>query len=333
MIFRFYDRTVAEGKNFLIFAVILAVVIRLVYYLHADIAIPVVHEGGYLWDPLATFFSNRLYSLLGSSVMIALLSGTLYYINAKHAFIRRRTMLPSAIVVLLFSCSPTFVAMSPYYIAAFCMVLIVNTLFEAQTVAAKQWAAYKITFYLALGSLFAPILLIYLPILWICLIRVRSFNFKALLASLFAVFILYLPTFSYFFFVDDLDQFIKPFIDFANIDWTVSPIFSYSLLQLILLGAYVILFFMVVVDNSINSYKDKIRVRTFLAVLSIIILFSLLCTVFLNFECQSTLYIALVLGALQLAHFFSLAEKRITAIIFLIYFIFLVVVSILSIVN
>lgn len=330
MIFKFYERTIAEGKNFLIFAILFAVVFRLIYYFNSGVVIPVVDHGGYLWQPIASFFADPIYSLLGSSFILVMIGAFIHFVNTKHAYIRRRTLLPPAITALLFSCTPALVAMSPYYIAALCMVLVVSVLFEAYNTGFKQGAAFKATFYLTLGSLFAPILLIYLPILWICLMRVRSFNFKSFLASIFAVVILYVPAFSYFFLVGEVDVFLKPFVEFGTIDWSLMPVLEYDAMHYVLLGSFVLLFLMVFMDNSINSFKDKIRVRTFSAVLTIIVLFSLLCTLLINFESQTTLYIALALGAFQLAHFFSLAQKKITAIVFLICLIFLIVISILS---
>lgn len=329
MIFKFYDRTVAEGRSFLIFAILFAVVIRFVDYFHSDIVIMTVAGEGYFWKPLAPFFSNPLYSLLGSSVMVALIAGSVHYVNIKHAFIRRRTLLPPAVAILLFSCIPSELAMSPYYIAALCMVLIVNALFEAHSFGYRQGSAYKVTFYLTLGSLFAPILLLYLPILWICLMRVRSFSFKSFLASIFSLLVLYIPVFSYFFLTENIEGFLKPFIKLSNIDWSILPVLQYSILQYVILGVLALLFLMILIDNSVNSFKDKIRVRVFSAVLTIIVLFSFLCTLLLNIDTETTLFTGLAVGALQIAHFFSLAQKKVTAVIFLVCFLTLIAVSLL----
>lgn len=315
---KFYDRNVAEGKGFLFFAVFFAVLIRLVYYFHFDTSI-VVDEGGYLWAPLASILSNSLYSLLASAVMVVLIAIVINQVNTEHVFIRRRTLLPSAIVILLFSCMPSELAMSPYYIAALSMMLIIGALFEASANHFSQGSACKITFHLALGSLFAPLLILYLPVIWICMIRVRSLSVKAFLASVFTAALVYLPTYCYFLFTDNLTEFYRPFDNIFYADLDLLPILKYGVSDFVLLGLLLGLYLIIMIDNSINGFKDKIRVRTFSTVLTIIIFFSFLFTILLNVDSETATFIGLAAGALQVAHFFSLAEKKVVKILFVFY--------------
>lgn len=323
---KFYDRNVAEGKGFLFFSIFFAVFIRLIYYFHADSSI-VVDEGGYLWMPFISIFSNSLYSLLASAIMLVLIAVVVNQVNTEHAFIRRRTLLPSAIVILLFSCMPSELAMSPYYIAALSMMLIIGALFEANANNFSQSSACKITFHLALGSLFAPLLILYLPIIWICMMRVRCLSIKAFFASVFTAVLVYVPTFSFFLFTNNLAEFYRPFDSILNADLQSLPILDYSVSQFVVLGMLIGLYLIIMIDNSINSFKDKIRVRTFSAVLTIIVFFSLLLTILFRVDSETTLFIGLAAGSLQIAHFFSLAEKKIVKLLFVAYLLILLVFS------
>lgn len=324
MFLKLYDRIVAEGKTFLVFAILFAIVIRLIYYISSPNTVTLLSGSGYLWFPLEPIFSITVYSLLASSVMVALIAGAVNHVNTKHAYIRRRTLLPPAVAILLFSCMPSAFIMSSGYIAALIMVMITNMIFKAYNWSGKQISAYEVVFYLALGSFFAPILLIYLPVIWICLICVRNFNFKSFLASLFSIFILYVPAFSYFYFTQNIQGFLKPYTDLFAVDWSSLPVLDYSPYQFICLGTLVFLFLLIWTDNSVNSFKDKIRIRNLSSALTSLTLFSFLCALFLNIEPQTTFYIGLAVGSLQIAHFFSLTQKKITAILFLLYFLFLV---------
>ncbi len=321
---KFYDRHIAEGKSFLIFSTFFAVLVRLIYFFHLDASTIPVDEGGVLWTPLAILFSNPLYSLIASALMLIAIASVVNYVNAQHVFIRKRTLLPSAIVILLFSCMPSELTMSPYYIGALSMVVIIGALFESHSANYKQLSACKITFHLMLGSLFAPILLLYLPVVWVCMARVRSLSLKGFLASIFTVVIVYVPVFSYFLFTNNLDEFYRPFLVLANVDWTTLPVLDYSPVQFTLLGVVLLLYVLILLDNSVNSFKDKIRVRVFSAAVTIIVFFSFVFTLLLNIDSATTLFIGLAAGALQVGHFFSLAEKKITRFLFFGYLFFLI---------
>lgn len=63
-------------------------------------------EGGYLWHLLDFFSGNPLYSLAGSSIIVSAMAVLTAHINTDFVLIRRRILLPPAIIILLFSCHP-----------------------------------------------------------------------------------------------------------------------------------------------------------------------------------------------------------------------------------
>ena len=310
-----YKKNVADGNGMLVFSIVFAIIIRLVYFLYFDFE----HSSpanGYLWRPLSTIFTNHLVSLICSSLFIAGMATLATHINTTHVFIRRKTVLLPAVVILLFSCHPRFMLMSAECISAMLFLVIIYMLFGAYNSTSKQIYAFKVSFILALGSLFTPALLIYLPVLWIVLGMMRCFNFKSLLASFLGVSILYFPAFSYYFLTDSLDTFLIPFVSV-----NVQKLADFSFYQLnagnwIILGFSLILLAVIVSDNYINRNKDKIKTRAYLRLLTFTVVFCILAYLFLSIDFIVYLFIALVAGAFLLSHFFALAEKRGSVILF-----------------
>lgn len=330
MFSNFYNQNIAKGKGFLIFAVIVAVILRGYHFLKAEMILPQSEESGYLFKPLMFLLQEPLYNLIATSIFVGLIAFLLNLINSQHVLIRKKTLLPVGIVILLFSLFPQQLVMTPSYIGLTALLLSVNYLFSAHNQDHSQNSVFKTSFCLILGSLFDPFALIYLPILWICLIRIRSFSFRVFWASLFSLVLIYVPAFTYFFLIErNIDSFTAPFVHIFSTDSTLIPILGYNLLNYILLGLTLVLLIVILLDNSINGFKNKIRIRILLAVLSIIAIASVICIPLLNSQSNLPLYVAIATGSLLLAHFFSLSVNRLTPYIFYILLIFIIVISFL----
>lgn len=283
---------------------------------------------GYLWNPIAPFFETPLYSLIGSSVCVLIIAILINYINEKYVLIRKKTLLPSAIVILALSITPEQMVMSPAYIGVLTMLFVIASLFDAYNSGDAQRVIFLSSFYLGLGSLFEPFLLIYIPVLWICLLRLKSFGIKTLFASVFGLVVVLFPAFSFFFLIKgDANQFVEPLMLFKDFDLMQAPILNYSLFSYLILGVIVVLTFIVLLDNSINSFKNKVKVRIFLAVLSILSIFSMLSVLILNVDTELFLYIALAIGSVLLGHFFALTSHKLIPYTFYILLFFILVVS------
>ena len=323
-----YKKNVAEGNGMLIFSIVFAVVVRILYFLYSDFTYS-DSVNGYLWRPISSLFSNHLVSLICSSLLVAAMAVLATHINTTHVFIRRKTVLLPAVIILLFSCHSIFMLMSAEHVSALLLILIIFLLFGAYNNMGKQIYAFKVSFLLALGSLFTPALLIFLPILWIALGMMRCFNFKSLLASLLGVFILYFPAFSYYFLTDSLDIFLMPFTSVNVQQLADFPFYQLNVGSWVALGFSIVLLVIVASDNYINRHKDKIKTRAYLRLLSFLVTFSILAYLFLNINFAVYLFIALVSAAFLLSHFFSLAEKRGTVILFYISMLFYILVCFL----
>ena len=330
MFSKFYNTHIAQGKSFLIFAAIAAAFLRGYHFLHTEMVIPPAEISGWLWQPLAFLFQDPLYNLIGSTVFTLIIALQVNLLNTKHALIRKKTMLPVGIVLLLFSFLPLQLVMSSAYIGVVVLLIGINNVFSAHEQATNQMIVFKASLYLAFGSLFDPILLIYFPILWICFIRIRSFGFRAFLASLLSIILLYAPVFSYYLLIDgNIDEFTNPLSQAVISGQTFIPLFGYDTIRYVTLGMVALMIIGILLDNSLNGFKNKIRIRVFLAVLSIISIFSVLCVVLLHTDSVLPLYVAFATGSLLIGHFFSLTSSKPLSFVFYILLIFLFAISFL----
>lgn len=323
---RFFNNNIVEGKGFFFFAIAVAVIMKAVYFANSSISFTEDSSIGFFWMPIQPLLQIPVVNLAFSTICIALIVFLINNINTTHVLIRRKTTLPCSIAILLFSCMPSQMAMSPSYIGAIVTLLIINILFKSYAVEEKSSNAFNANFLLVLGSLFSPVLLIYFPILWSCLITMRCFSIRVIFSFLLSVAILYFPIFSYFFILkNDVTDFYQPFLFITDLDWTHLPIFDYNLQDYIVLALVLILTIVILIDNSINSFKDKIRTRAYISALSQIFLFSLLCILLLNVSLYShlILYIALTVGSLSIAHFFALSQNKLILFVFVFFFLVL----------
>lgn len=322
---RFYKKNVADGNGFLIFSIFLAVAVRAVYLFGFDSTEP-VQSFGYLWEPISFLFNDIYVSLLASCLMTGGLAILVAHINTKHLLIRHKSLLPPAIIILLFSCHPSFISMSGEYVSALLTLIVVDVLFSAYHSEEKQYVATKSSFILALSCLFTPVSLIYFPVLWIALGIIRCFDFKAFLASLLGIFIVYFPTFSFYLLTDNLDIFLKPFMSINLQDLNNFSFLNYSVFQWVVLGFSIMLMITVIADNYLSRHKDKIRVRAYINLLLLVAIVSLIAAVFLSINFFTHLYICLTVTSLLLAHFFALAERKMTVILFYFTLVFYIIV-------
>ncbi|MFT4222777.1 hypothetical protein [Dysgonomonas sp.] len=324
---RFYKSNIAEGRGILIFSILVAIIVRLIFYFSTE-NIPLPVSDGYLWQLLTPLFEDPLISLTGSCILVAGMALLVGHINTAHVLIRRRTMLPPAIITLLFSCHPAFMQMSPNYVAVLCMLFVINILFTAYNASEKAVGAFRVAFVLSLGSLFAPVMLVYIPLSWVTLAIMRCLNFKSFFAAILGALIIYFPAFSFYIFSDQLDLFLKPFL--SVLDLYTLPLLQFDLISWGGLAFFLILLSLTLGNNYINSYKDKVKIRAYLSSLSFITITAILLFLFLNINPEVNLYIAIGVGSLLLSHFFALVERKGGAILFYIFILLLLLICSLS---
>jgi len=314
-----YTKNIAESRDVAILSTLIVILLRAVaFFTSTDVP---DYDGGPLWVLIEPFFANRYISFFGSLIATFGIAFYITYLNGKYALIRGRTYLPFAFTLFLLSFSEIMAFMAPEYIGVILILYSIDQLFDAyqQPLASRQ--AFKISFSIALASLFVPGVLIYIPVFWIGFSYMRSNGFKIFLASLMGIVMVLWIAMSVSFLLDKTDAV------YASILVVWDSLKDVSILQLdiddiLILVLGTITFVIIVFDNYINGYKDKIRIRSNYSFLNLIAFSSILIYLFLTLHMQICLITALAVSGLVLAHFFALADKK-----WKVYFFIIIVLS------
>jgi len=309
-VIKYYKKYVVENSSLITISAIIAFLLRLsVYYIYTDPSVYSI-DAGYLWNENVIDFLSRnraVSALLSifSTFVVVFYSG---HINAKHKLIRSRSYLIYVFSLLLSSCHPVFLYMTPQYISLILIMLCTDMLLDTYQRPEATGKAYSIGFVIAIGSLFSFYSFLYLPIFWIGMKMMRSFNFKTFMTSLLGVLTIYWLVFFYLLFNNDigsiqnpinsLSPFLSNYIENISVNKVIA-LLSYIFLLIIMLGSYI---------NK--SFHDKIQTRANLSFFFMIAIFSFLAVVFINYDPILNLYILIFSSSVLMAHFFSLILEK-----------------------
>lgn len=324
----FYQKNIVQGKTFLVFAIFVALSLRFAAYFSPDLAAPdFSYSGGYLWNKISFIFADRSFSIIGGFLSVVGIAFLLSFINGKFIIIRKKTLLPSALSLILLSIHPSFMFMGPHYIGVIFVLLTVSYLFQSYQTDSPQKVSVNTSFFIAFGSLFYFNLFFYVIIFWIGLGMIRSFGLKAFWAFIVGLLFIYIPVFAFCSVIGDVESFLLPFTRLGSVDFSNVPCFGFDIGVWVTLGFGLLLLLIFLISNYINSFKDKIKIRTFISFLSGICMCALLFYLFLNVDAFGNLYIYIGVGSLLFAHYFALSENRGAQILFYIAIIFCISVA------
>lgn len=312
MLLKSYKNHIVEGKRFVFFVGLFTIFIRIAYYFLSNNHDEHLFENeGYLWTLISPFFGNVLISLIVSFISLAIIVMMVYTINVKYTLIRRKTVLPVTISLLLFNCHPSFLHMNPYYIGAICILFAISSLFGAYGSDKCQINALKVSFIISFGALFVPFLLVFIPIFWIGLVMLRSFNFGSILASFFSLLIVFLPVFTYqLLSTGDVSEFLTPYSSVSLEQLLYVPFMHYNRVQYLFSGFLMVILSIILINNYLVKFKDKIRVRSLISFLNLLAIFSLLFSLFVNVNYYIGIYVFFIAITFLLSHLFAVAESK-----------------------
>jgi hypothetical protein len=188
--------------------------------------------------------------------------------------------------------------------------LSIDILFGSYHQAKASRQAFNIGFALSITGFVFPGLLLYLIIFWIGFTYMRSFGFKAFLASLFAVGMIYWLRFSYLAYTQKPDNIIEKLMQGWD-NFYVSRILPVEKTETFVLSAiYVFAVLVVIFNGYVHRFDDKMQVRTNFLFLKYLLLFAVILHLFLFYYTSINLIIALVISGFILSHFFALAGKK-----------------------
>lgn len=267
---------------------------------------------------LSPIFSEQIYSMLAALAVVSALAIVWNYIDVKNIILREKSSLVPAFIILLFSSHTAFFVMSPYLVASLFFLWGIEMLFAAYHSHRGAVACVNISFVIAVGSLFQPLLLLYFPLFLFGFSRVQIISFKGILAVLLGFSTAYIPMCLIGLFADtEGSLFSQPEI-FTVESLMKLPILSFNYGEWFFVGLAVVILAWLCVHNYLNSYKDKIRTRVFIFFLGLIQLVSAVFLLFLNYGIQMNIYVGLTVGAMLLAHYFTLTSQRIMVPLFVV---------------
>lgn len=315
-----YKKYIAESKNIVYISTVIALVLRCgVLFSFEDFgSLQPAYSDSFVWSLIAPYFSNIYFSFACSFVSIIGLAAFGTYINNKYNIIRRRTSLPFVFIIFLCSCFPPFTFFSPLYFGIFFILLTVNILYEAYQKQEVAYYAFQIGFMLALGCLFTPDLIFYLPLYWIGFSVMRSFNIKVILASLLGVFMVGWPLACFLIFWQN--QLSSTFVIWYN-NWqtfNIQDLLTIDISDYVIFAISVIIIISIMIYNSVNSFKDKIQARAYLIFFNLLFICSVIISSILLLRINMNLMLTLIPSAFIYSHFFALTEKKAGAYFFIV---------------
>ncbi|MDR1809898.1 MAG: hypothetical protein LBR34_05795 [Prevotella sp.] len=306
---REYRKYIAESRSLVYVSTFLVILLRGGFLLTADYRIEDANDIA-LALRFPFLFENPYALFLCSTALTVLIALQLAYLNDKYALIRGKTSLPYVFALLLLSVFPDSVYCISPYVGIIVVLSATHVLFVSYHQARAARQAFYIGFLLGAAGLVFHGLLFYLILFWLGFSMMRSFGFKAFLASLFALGMVCWLKLSYMAYMQGTDclpeKFAYGWSDFD--DWGFLAVEKVKSAALAAIYAFAVL--VVLADSFVNKFNDKMQVRTNLSFLNRLLLFSLALYLFHIQYKSINLIIALVISGFILAHFFALANRR-----------------------
>jgi len=221
--------------------------------------------------------------------------------------------------------------MNPQYISTLLILFAIDILFSTYLSFNASGRAYAIGFLLALASLFTFTTILYLPIFWIGFKYMRCFKFKTFVASLIGVLSVYWILLFFCLWLKDLDTFLAPFQTFYPILGNLYREIEYG--EIVILGFFVVVLVITMIDYISNSYHDKIQIRASLSFLYLLTFLSIFSFLFVIYNPLLNIFVFLLGSSMVLSHFFSLAELKWKVTLFYIFISLYLIVFIYLLLN
>ena len=148
---------------------------------------------------ITNLFSTQSFASTFLTYSLVVFQGFLLVrLNTQFIFINNRSYLPALFFILITAAIPDLQRLNPVIFSGFFLLLALEKIFESFGNSKLAYTYFVATFYLSVGSMFYPFLVFFMPIIWICLVVLRPFNWRewlftilGFLAPIFIVFSFY----------------------------------------------------------------------------------------------------------------------------------------------
>lgn len=209
--------------------------------------IPVNEFGGPLYEWLANSFIEQKWLLiaLGTLVNIA----TAYLINNiinVHSFNQKENFFPSLVFILLCSVDLSWWFLNPISLGSLFLLLALRRLLRVYRIQEVTGKVFDAGFFMALAVLAFPPFICVVPLIWLSLLQLRTFNFREWLVPISGFLIPIMYLLAYYWYADmsfPLERFaLNVSHDLPQSDVSM-PMFYYGLifatLAISIVGAYI----------------------------------------------------------------------------------------------
>ena len=235
-------------------------------------------------------------------------------LNNSYMLIRVRTRMVATTFLVLWTCCGFLYPAQYAHVGVLCMILIYHALFHCYQLTQTAGVTFFIFLLLGTASIFIQPLILLVPVLYVMLGYFRTLSFKSFLAGILGCLLPFWLSISICFLTDRMDLIWNYVTNYSQ--WVPFLYQAVTLPWGIAFGVLLVLVIPGMVNFLRNSYKDKIRTRTFFYVflwmeLILLILMLVLPHLFPEF------YLLLVLnGCPLIAHFFTLTGNKFSNIFF-----------------
>jgi len=234
--------------------------------------------------------------------------------DTRFNIIRVRTSLPFFIAGLLLATNSFLLGNVAESFNTLLLILAISSLFSSYQQHRAEKQAFDISLFLSLASLFWMKNIYLPPIFWMGMYMMKTLNWRSFAASLIGIVTPYWFAFFYFAYIEDYSPLLLHFasiIDFQFFNLWNAPIFTWIHLGLTLLAT------LFSIGNIIfSSFTDKIRTRSYLNFLFILLLSSYALFLLDFGRSGSSIYLIYLISAFLISHLFASVRGRFSTILF-----------------
>lgn len=197
----------------------------------------------------------------------------------RHEIVHKSSFIASYIYCLLMLAFPQELIFSPIAFTNLFLIFFVDVILKIYSQKMVSNMTFIASMTISISALFFFPSLIFILSIWISLFLFSHVSLRNILASILGLFFTYLYLFSYYFFVDRIDEASAYYIGFMNLSYTFQiPNLDVNFLFYGLILVYVVYY---MVKNILTSGEKLIRVRKKLQFLNLFLFISLFFSVFL----------------------------------------------------
>jgi hypothetical protein len=260
---------------------------------------------------------DRIFQIVFVLICILLQSLALSFVMNKHNVLKENTHLPALMYVVLMSCFPEQLSISPMIISNFLIILFLNSVLQCYQNEKTTFHAFDAGFFIGLSALFYWPSAILILLLFVSLFSFKPFYWNEYVAAVIGLLIPFLFFSSALFWFDlfsfeRLKLLFEPFIQVQ-----ISAVYNETYILLFIILSGIVLASVIKFSQEIGSFS-KIKTRKFQLVLIWFVVFATLAYLVSAKKTMISLsFLSIPLTMLLSNYFISMKRSWLAEILFL----------------